>query len=171
MLLRVGPSFPPDRHAARFLCAAGRRIRPEFNSFPPPQGIKWTLDVHSCPRRFMVETFWRLIMTWPGEACSKMPSLTLTDLLTPLDVLRREIHIESNQEIPQLLWNSKVSLLCTQEPPLTPTIDHPTSSYPIIMNYINIIISSTHHSPEWLLSFKFLYKNSAHIYNLSRFAC
>jgi hypothetical protein len=95
-------------------------------------------------------------------------SSNLTYLLTPWSrvLLQKLTGFAASQEIPRILWNSKVHYRTHKCPPTVPILSplHPVPTNPshFLKIHLNIILPSTSGSPQWSLSLRHPHQNPVH---------
>jgi hypothetical protein len=99
----------------------------------------------------------------------KIPQILIIYLLTP----RRSVPLvkltdfAANQEIPRILWNSKLHYRTNKSPPLVPIQNQihlvPTTHSHILNIHLNIILPSTSFYTQWSLTLRFPHQTLGHI--------
>ena len=104
-----------------------------------------------------VDEFWekKTIFPLPGNnllTVQPVASRHITYLLTPCSrvLLEKLTGFAANQEIPRILWNSKVHHRTHKRPPPVPILSQlPTTPSHFLKINLNIILPSTSWSPQW----------------------
>ena len=92
----------------------------------------------------------------------------LTYLLTPCSrvLLEKLTGFAANQQIPRILWNTKVHHRAYKRQPPFPILSQlypiPTTPPHFLKIHLNIILPSTSWSPQWPLSIRFPHQNPVH---------